>query len=101
MVRGISDLDYNDSKKILTAILERVKDEEEKLRSETDDKLMEILMHEYEKRLTEDKGLLAKKDKEIETCNKRMREIEDELFSLMDRRNYFEIQLEMIGAKPA
>lgn len=99
MIRGISDLDYNDSKKVLAAILEHVKTEEEELHRETDEKLMQILMHEYEKRLIEDRKYLAEKDEEIEACNSRMREIEEELYRLADRRNYFEVQLEMLGVK--
>jgi hypothetical protein len=99
MIRGISDLDYCESKKLLQAILERIRQEEEGLRRETDEKTMEILIHEYEKRLRDGKREQGEKEKEIEACNKRMREIEQELFNVADKKNYFEVQLEMLGEK--
>lgn len=99
MIRGISDLDYCESKKLLETILERTKSEEEDLHRETNEMMMKILIHEYEKRLKESKHEQTEKEKEIEACNKRMREIEDELFKVADKKNYFEVQLEMLGEK--
>lgn len=97
MIKGISDLDYNDSKKLLMEILERAKNEEEELHRETEERKIQILVSEYEKRLEESKAALEEKDKQIEACNRRLREIEDDLYRLANRRNYFEIQLEMLG----
>jgi len=97
MIKGIADLDYNDSKRLLCAIIDRSKGEEEALFRESEEKKIEILMHEYEKRL--DRHGHMEREKAIEECNKRMREIEDELFKLADRKSYFEIQLEMLGEK--
>lgn len=97
MIKGISDLDYNDSKKLLTEILERAKNEEEELHRETDEKKMQILIHEYEKRLEESKQALDEKDRQIEACNSRLREIEEELFNVAKKKNYFEIQLEKLN----
>jgi hypothetical protein len=99
MIRGISDLDYCESKRLIQTILERVRQEEEDLRRETDEKMIEILMHEYQKRLGSGKNSEVQKEKEIEACNTRMREIERELFEAADRKNYFEVQLEMLGEK--
>lgn len=96
MIKGISDLDYNDAKKLLTAIVERTKEEEDALRQESEEKKIEILQHEYRKRLSEGRHGQAEQEKAIEACNRRMQEIEDELFALADRKNYFEIQLEML-----
>ena len=97
MIKGIADLDYNDSKKLISAIIERAKYEEEALLAESEEKKIEILMHEYEKRLGEDRHGQIEKDRAIETCNKRMEEIEDELFKLTDKKSYFEVQLDMLG----
>jgi|GEM_PF-4204168 len=97
MIKGISDLDYNDSKKLLTEILERAKNEEEELHRETDEKKIQILIHEYEKRLEESKQALDEKDRQIEACNSRLREIEEELFNVAKKKNYFEIQLEKLN----
>ncbi len=99
MIKGISDLDYNDARKLLTAIIERTKDEQEALRLESEEKKIEILKHEYRKRLSEGRHAQMEQEKAIEACNRRMQEIEDEIFALADRKNYFEIQLEMLGAR--
>jgi hypothetical protein len=99
MIKGISDLDYCESKRIIQTILERVRQEEEDLRRETDEKMIEILIHEYQRRLSGDKNSAAQTEKRIEACNTRMREIERELFEAADRKNYFEVQLEMLGEK--
>jgi archaellum component FlaC len=76
-----------------------MKDEEDALHKESEEKKIEILKREYQKRLIEGLSGQAENEKAIEACNKRMDEIEGELFALADRKNYFEIQLEMLGAR--
>lgn len=99
MIKGISDLDYNDAKKLLSAIIAKTKEEEDALRQESEDKKIEILQHEYRKRLSDGRHGQAEHEKAIEACNRRMQEIEEEIFALADRKNYFEIQLEMLGTR--
>jgi hypothetical protein len=99
MIRGISDLSYNDAKRLVIAIIERMKDEEEALLKESEEKKITILQCEYKKRLLKGHQEQKENDMLIEECNRRMDEIEGELFALADRRNYFEIQLEMLGAR--
>lgn len=98
MIKGISDLDYNDAKRLLTAILDRAKGEEESLHKETEEKKIEILELEYQKRLAAGHHH-SDKEKAIEACNRRIEEIENELFALADRKNYYEVQLEMLSGK--
>lgn len=98
MIKGISDLSYSDAKRLIVAIMERMKDEEEALHKESEEKKIEILQREYQKRLPEGHEQ-EENDRAIEACNRRMDEIEEELFALADRKNYFEIQLEMLGAR--
>jgi hypothetical protein len=99
MIKGISDLSYSDAKRLIIAIIERMNDEGEALLKESEEKKIEILQCEYRKRLLEEHIEQSENDKAIEACNRRMDEIEGELFALADRKNYFEIQLEMLGAR--
>jgi polyhydroxyalkanoate synthesis regulator phasin len=99
MIKGISDLGYSDAKRLIVEIIERMMDEEKTLLKESEEKKIEILHHEYQKRLTDGHHAQAEKDKAIEACNRRMDEIEAELYALNDRKNYFEIQLEMLGTR--
>ncbi len=99
MIKGISDLSYNDAKRLVIAIIERMKDEEEALLKESEEKKIAVLQCEYKKRLLEGHQEQKENEKAIEECNRRMDAIEGELFALADRRNYFEIQLEMLGAR--
>ncbi len=99
MIKGIADLDYNEAKRLLSEIIERSKAEEETLQGETEEKKIEVLLHEYGRRLEESKHGRADREKAIEACNQRMQEIENELFALADRKSYFEVQLDMLGVK--
>lgn len=99
MIKGISDLSYSEANRLITAIIERMKDEEAALHKESEEKKIEILQREYRKRLLDGHHEQLENEKAIENCNRRMDEIEEELFALADRKNYFEIQLEMLGAR--
>lgn len=97
MIRGISDLDFSDAKRLLTVILNRIKEEDEALRKEREEKKIEILQHEYSKRLARDSH--AKQDSAIEACNTRIEEIVSEIYALKEKKEYFEVQLEMVCGK--
>ena len=96
MIKGISDLDFGDAKRLVRTIIKRMKEEENALMLETEEQKIRILMLEYEKRADSDK---PDKDikKRVDACNQRMFEIEDELSRLCNKRAYFEIQLDKMG----
>ncbi len=97
MIRGISDLDFSEAERLLTAIIERVAEEDKALRREREEKKIEILQHEYHKRLAGDDHSLQ--DRAIEACNKRIEEIETEIYALKEKKDYFVVQLEKVCGK--
>ncbi len=97
MIRGISDLDFSDAKRLLTVILNRIKEEDEALRREREERKIEILQLEYSKRLARDNH--AQQDKAIEECNRRIEEIVAEIYALKEKKEYFEVQFEMVCGK--
>jgi hypothetical protein len=97
MIRGISDLDYSEAKRLLTAIIESTIEEDKALRREREEKKIEILQYEYYKRLSPDNHM--QQDKAIEACNRRIEEIGDEIYTLKEKKDYFVVQLEMVCGK--
>lgn len=97
MIRGISDLDYSEAERLLTAIIERAVEDDKALRREREEKKIEILQCEYYKRLAGEDH--AEQDKAIEACNKRIDEIETEIYALKEKKDYFVVQLEMVCGK--
>lgn len=99
MIRGISDLDYSDAKRLLTTIIERAIEEDKALRNEREEKKIEILQHEYYKRIEQDERKREERDKAIRACNQRIEDITAEIYALKEKKEYFVVQLEMVCGK--
>lgn len=97
MIRGISDLDYSEAERLLTVIIERAVEEDKALRREREEKKIEILLCEYYKRLAGDNHF--EQDKAIDACNRRIEEIENEMYSVKEKKDYFVVQLEIACGK--
>ncbi|MDD5017519.1 MAG: hypothetical protein PHO15_05430 [Eubacteriales bacterium] len=97
MISGIRDLDYGDARRIVDVIIERTIEEEVLLQKEMEEKKIEILLHEYAKRLDAGKHIKHETDHAIHACNRRMEEIEEEIFSISNKRGYFEVQRDKLS----
>ena len=97
MIQGIGDLDFNDARRLLDIVIERTNQEQELLQKEIEEKKIEILMHEYKKRLDIGKHAKHEIDMAIRGCNSRMEEIELEIFAVSNKRCYFEVQREKLS----
>lgn len=99
MIKGISDLDYGDAEHLLNTIIERTVEEDKALRTEREEKKIEILQHEYYKRIEPDERNREERDKAIKACNQRIEDIAAEIYALKEKKEYFEVQLEMVCGK--
>lgn len=99
MIKGISDLDFSDAEHLLNTIIERTIEEDKALRREREEKKIEILQHEYYKRIETDERKRTERDEAIRACNQRIEEIVAEIYALKEKKEYFVVQLEIVCGK--
>lgn len=94
MINGIRDIEVEYAKELIGIILDRTRVEQDILNTKMEEIIIRILETEYDLSKDMDKAQVRGKQNELSALNEDIKKIKEQLFLIIDKKTYFEKQMD-------